>query len=80
MSYQILIPDNIAKAKFGLARVHALCGNTSRAAELALSAQEQFVRMDMEYEVTEVDALLRQIGNKAGRETINGQAADLSAF
>ncbi len=79
-SRQFLRQDNIAKAEFGLARVHALRGNTSRAAELALSAREQFVRMDMEYEVTKVDALLRQIGNKAGTETINGQAADMSAF
>jgi tetratricopeptide (TPR) repeat protein len=71
-SRQFLRQDNIAKAEFGLARTHALLGNTLEAAKLALSAREQFVRMGMEYEVYEVDTLLRQIGNEAGGEAISG--------
>jgi len=62
-SRQFLRQDNMAKAEFGLARVHALRGNTSRAMKLTLSAREQFVRMGMEHEVSEADALLHQLRN-----------------
>jgi tetratricopeptide (TPR) repeat protein len=53
--------DNIAKAKFGLARVLVLRGNKPEAIERALSAREQFVRMDMEREIREVDDFLCQM-------------------
>ena len=55
--------DNIAEANFGLARVHALRGNKSEAIALGQAAREQFVRMGMEQEVTNVDDFLQQIMN-----------------
>jgi tetratricopeptide (TPR) repeat protein len=58
--------DNIAKAELGLARVNARRGDDSEAIELALSAEEQFVRMGMDHEADEADALLCQL--REGKE------------
>jgi LuxR family glucitol operon transcriptional activator len=62
-SKQHLRQDNIVRATFGLSRVHALRGEKPEALELALSAREQFVRMGMEREAGEADALLHQLRN-----------------
>ena len=66
-SRQFLRQDNIAKAEFGLGRVHALRGNKPEARELALRAREQFVRMGMVHEVDEADALLHQLKHSEGQ-------------
>jgi len=61
-SRQCLRQDNIARAEFGMARIHALRGNNSKAVKLALSAREQFLRMGMEHEACQTDTLLHQLG------------------
>jgi len=60
-SRQFLRQDNIAKAELGLASVHAMREEKTEAIKLALDAREKFVRMGMDYELDQADALLRQL-------------------
>jgi tetratricopeptide (TPR) repeat protein len=53
--------DNIAKAKFGLARVHDLRGQHTSAKQLAQEARDLFLRLDMRQQLEEVDTFLHSL-------------------
>lgn len=66
MSQQFARQDNIAKAKFGLARVLRLREQHEEAIRLAHEAREMFIRLEARQSLAEVDVFLQAQVNTAG--------------
>lgn len=58
---QCLRQDNIAKAKFGLARVALLREHHEEARELALEAREMFIRLEAQRQLAKINRFLDQL-------------------
>jgi len=58
---QHLRQDNIAKAKFGLARVALLRGQYEEARSLAQEAREMFIRLEAQHQLAEVNRFLDEL-------------------
>ncbi|MCB9009687.1 MAG: tetratricopeptide repeat protein [Ardenticatenaceae bacterium] len=68
-SKKVYRQENIAHAEFGMARVYAKQGRLADARHMAMSAQDQFERMLMRYEINQADELLHNlnVNGKIGR-------------